>query len=334
MMMKRTILSVALTLGLSSAAGLSTAAPLQLDLSKTTVSGLSSGGYMATQFHLSHAEWVQGVGIIAAGPYYCAQNGLLTALGSCVNKQEPAADMPAIATYIDTQRKEGNLAATEALEGDKAWILHGTEDLRVIEPITRDLVSQYRSWLGEDDVTFVGNKAFSHHFPTLNAGNACKTSKTPFIGNCNYDAAGEMLSFIVGELKAPKPAVETNLHTLSQKDYAEGAAMGESAFVYVPTACKSGEECTVHISFHGCNQFAGAEGVTDHYARMTGINRWAESNNMVVLYPQTTSSSLMPMNPQGCWDWWGYTSEDYATKNGPQIQAVEKMAKALNGSEF
>jgi hypothetical protein len=51
---------------------------------------------------------------------------------------------------------------------------------------------------------------------------------------------------------------------------------------------------------------------------------------MVVLYPQTRSSNLMPMNPQACWDWWGYTDANYANRKGQQIQAVLKLAQSLN----
>ena len=32
---------------------------LKLNLDQTTVSGLSSGGYMAAQFQLAHADWVK-----------------------------------------------------------------------------------------------------------------------------------------------------------------------------------------------------------------------------------------------------------------------------------
>jgi hypothetical protein len=34
-------------------------------------------------------------------------------------------------------------------------------------------------------------------------------------------------------------------------------------------------------------------------------------------------------NPKGCWDWWGYSAVDYATRNGPQMVAVRKMISRL-----
>jgi hypothetical protein len=35
------------------------------------------------------------------------------------------------------------------------------------------------------------------------------------------------------------------------------------------------------------------------------------------------------MNPQGCWDWWGYTGHDFLTRDALQIRAVRKMLDTL-----
>lgn len=39
-----------------------------------SVSGFSSGAYMAIQFHVSHSALVMGLGAIAGGPFFCAEN--------------------------------------------------------------------------------------------------------------------------------------------------------------------------------------------------------------------------------------------------------------------
>ena len=36
------------------------------------------------------------------------------------------------------------------------------------------------------------------------------------------------------------------------------------------------------------------------YIKHTGYNRWAEANNIIVLYPQLIRTKK---NDQGCWDW-------------------------------
>jgi poly(3-hydroxybutyrate) depolymerase len=50
------------------------AAPVALgsydvDTSKTSVSGISSGGYMAQQFHVAYSSVVSGVRVLAGGQY-------------------------------------------------------------------------------------------------------------------------------------------------------------------------------------------------------------------------------------------------------------------------
>ena len=75
-----------------------------------------------------------------------------------------------------------------------------------------------------------------------------------------------------------------------------------------------------------------SEYISDAFAAGTGYNEWAEANKLLVLYPQVASSKIAPMNPYGCWDWWGYTNEDYATKDGPQIKVIKAMLDALAGS--
>ena len=56
---------------------------LMLDRAQTTVSGLSSGGYMAVQLHVAWSSLFHGAGVIAAGPYYCAQGTALLATTRC-----------------------------------------------------------------------------------------------------------------------------------------------------------------------------------------------------------------------------------------------------------
>ena len=59
----------------------------------------------------------------------------------------------------------------------------------------------------------------------------------------------------------------------------------------------------------------------------SGYNEWAETNNIIVLYPYV--KPLPNINPNGCWDWWGYTNEYYATKNGEQIRFIYNIITAF-----
>ena len=47
---------------------------LGADLAATSVSGLSSGAFMAVQIEVAHSKDIVGAGIVAGGPYACAES--------------------------------------------------------------------------------------------------------------------------------------------------------------------------------------------------------------------------------------------------------------------
>jgi len=183
------------------------------------------------------------------------------------------------------------------------------------------------------NVKYVSQQAFAHVMPTLDNGESCIESVSPFIGNCNYDGAGELLKYTT-HLTKPKSTksndqLSQQLLTFKQSEYAGEYAetLGENAYLFVPQSCKGTMNCDIHISFHGCNQ--NAEAIGNEYAKNAGFNAWADTNNLIVLYPQTKKSAFMPLNPQACWDWWGYTGADYANKDGTQIKAVMSLVDSI-----
>lgn len=307
---------------------------LSLDLSNVTVSGLSSGGYMATQFQLAHSDWVKGIGVFAGGPYYCAKGDITTALAQCVNKIEGSVDLEAINKQIALYESEGKIAAISNMKDAKVWLFHGNQDTRVIAQVSDLLHQQYQSWTDTNNIAYVNDKPMAHVFPTQSNGINCMKSESPFIGNCDYDAAGAMLNHLIDDLSVPDDAISGQVYSLDQHAIAGDNAktLASEGFVYVPESCAQGTECRAHISFHGCNQYADAVG--DAYTTQTGINEWADDNNIVVLYPQTKKSLFMPLNPQGCWDWWGYASSDYANREGDQIKAVKQLLTSLNNQHL
>ncbi|MDF3124396.1 PHB depolymerase family esterase [Rheinheimera sp. 1928-s] len=302
---------------------------LKLNLDQTTVSGLSSGGYMAAQFQLAHADWVKGAAIVAAGPVYCAQNNLMTALDHCINKVDSPIPLADLNKQLKDWSAQGLLASEAEIKQSKIWLLHGTADQKISKEVADALYQQYQEWLPAAQLSYVQDKNFAHHMPTLNEGSACDSSEAPFLGKCSYDAAGEALKFIQPGLKAPADNSSGTIYPIEQQKIAGdlAATMAGQGLVYVPKSCEQGQSCTLHISFHGCNQHADVVGMA--YVEKAGFNRYADSNNIVVLYPQTRASALMPMNPQACWDWWGYTDANYANRKGQQIQAVVKLAQFL-----
>jgi poly(3-hydroxybutyrate) depolymerase len=134
------------------------------------------------------------------------------------------------------------------------------------------------------------------------------------------------------------PATTDNLSgrivAFDQTEFAKGprTSMSDKGFAYIPKACETAP-CKVHIAIHGCLQYAKKLG--DKYYNGTGYNEMADTNKIIVLYPQTQAGK--PMNPQGCWDFWGYSDDDpnkpaFYTKNAPQMAAIMAMVKRLGES--
>jgi len=106
----------------------------------------------------------------------------------------------------------------------------------------------------------------------------------------------------------------------------DATSLDATGFVYVPTACQSGSTCKLHVALHGCVQ--NWDTIDLQYVEHAGYNEWAETNNIIILYPQA-EPNLVLSNPNACFDWWGYAGSDYATKTGTQMQAIYEMVQHL-----
>lgn len=141
--------------------------------------------------------------------------------------------------------------------------------------------------------------ASEHTFPTTNYGNLCSTLGEPYISNCNYDGAGHSLTHLYGRLKPRGTMVAANLFMFDQAEFGVGNSLNSFGYIYVPTSCQKGATCKLHVNFHGCQQTV--DDIQDQYPKHVGLNEWAETNDIVVVYPQVLKSFLVPYNPEGCW---------------------------------
>jgi poly(3-hydroxybutyrate) depolymerase len=301
---------------------------LRADLKPVTVSGLSSGGYMAVQLHVAHSSMVKGVGVIAGGPYYCAHGSLWTAYNNCMTPGawSPLPDTRLLKDETDRLAKLKRIDPTSNLASARVWIFHGMRDRTVYPAVVQGLREYYG--LFKVKAELIDSKSAGHAMATEDAGNEdCTATRDPYINDCDYDAAGELLKHVIGPLKNRAAKAAGRLVQFEQRPHAEGARMGDIGYLYVPRACEKGR-CRVHVAFHGCRQSAGEIG--EQFARDAGYNRWADTNRLLVLYPQARASwSFFAFNPRGCWDWWGYTGERYHTQEGAQIKAVMAMLERL-----
>lgn len=300
---------------------------LAIDRAGVTVSGVSSGGYMATQFQVAHSALIRGAGIFAAGPWYCARGSMARALGACLGG---AGDVPDARELVELARRAaaaGRIDDVRALADDRVWVFHGARDDTVAKPVADALVEFYRAFVPAANVAYVTDVPAAHGVPTPATGAACGVTQAPFLNACGYDGVGRMLAYLYGALRPSAKAGPAR--AFDQSAYDPRGVLARTGFLYVPSACAQGASCRLHVALHGCRQ--GAELVGGAFVEGAGYDGWAESNRIVVLYPQAKRSLWLPFNPQGCWDWWGYTGDDYATKAGAQVAAVRAMVRAITG---
>jgi poly(3-hydroxybutyrate) depolymerase len=326
--MRRLVLAL-LSLCATAAAADEPLPKLRIQAGSLTVSGVSSGGYMATQYQVAYAKDVAGAGVVAAGPWLCAQGIVTRALDDCT---EGSAAGPAITPLVAALRASAAARAVDDpswLAPDRVWMFHGRKDRRVGAAVSDSLLRFYHAFIPRERIRYVTEVDAAHGFPTAARGDACDVEAEPWLPACGYDAAGEMLRHLYDGLAAPSGRVTGTLRTFDQARYVKrgGASMAGRGFLFVPRDCAAGIPCRVHVAFHGCRQGIDAMGRT--FARQAGYNRWADANRIVVVYPQVEKSWLMPFNPLGCWDWWGYTGVDYAARSGAQLAAVRAMLAAL-----
>jgi len=305
------------------------------DAQGTSVSGLSSGAFMAMQYQVAFSASVKGAGVVAGGPYYCAAGIVLnvsTCMGQVANKPPVPTLMVAAARSFASS---GRIDALDHLKNHRVYVFSGSNDDVVRRPAVDATVAFYKlAGVGDDAIQYVNTVPAGHGLITPSYGSACGTNASPWLNHCTvdgsgYDQAGAILGQIHGPLNAPVAALTGKLLAFDQGEFASNAArMADEAYVYVPGSCASGTACRLHIAFHGCAQSAKVVG--DKFYMNAGYNRWADTNNMIVLYPQVNSSLL---NLQGCWDWFGYTGGSYPTKTGPQLAAVKAMADRLLGGQ-
>ena len=338
---------------------------LRLDPASVTVSGLSSGGYFAHQFHVAFSQSVAGAAILAGGPYGCVEvidnpvwpfgkmDRASAAMVACTNyfgsrfwglrPNPPRADD--VRRLIDAAHQGGDIDDPVHLADDRVWLFRGELDQVVPAAVADALADLYRR-LGVDGDTLdmePGNpeRPANHGFPVESfAGESrfpqrdCAERALPFVIECGYDAAGLLLGHLYPEDFVPEPvdAHDTgSLHAFDQTEFfqpSRTAGLSGVGYIYVPDACRS-EECRLHVAFHGCRQNADAQGddrIHDDFVRDAGYNRWSGANRIVVLYPQATEAAG---NPRACWDFWGYSGEGWRTRDGIQMHAVRSMVERL-----
>jgi len=335
------------------------AATLNIDPDGISVSGISSGAYMAQQFHVIHSRHVIGAGLVAGGPYNCAggdyylslfyPGNLYAALHVCsdTNLQGIFSGPPDVARSLASTRVEaaaGTIDDPANLESDRVWLFSGGNDETIPGAVVDSLNSYYQAFLDAGAINLVRNAEANHAMITEDFGNACDAEGEPYINDCDFDAAKALLGHIYGPGALNREALRDDLRPIAAFDQTAffdvsdaSISMHARGYVYVPERCASGQRCRLHVAFHGCRQDQDAIG--DAFYGHAGYNALAETNDIVVLYPQTKAWSEnvftdYARNPRACWDWGGYSGDDFHRRTGKQVRAVAAMINALIGGDL
>jgi hypothetical protein len=302
---------------------------LRADPAKVSVSGLSSGGFMAVQYGVAYSASTMGVGVVAGGPYNCAFvnfGGITTCM-----KGAPVAD----ASYGAAQAFAGldQIDAVSYLATQRVYLFSGSKDSVVLPPVMEAVNAFYRR-AGTSQLTFMREMPAGHAFVSTDFGGACDVNASPYVNECKtdeglYDQPRAILTQIYGPLAPEATTLSAEPIAFNQRTYGSIlTGLDRTGYVYVPASCRdaAAPPCALHVVFHGCLQ--GAEKVGDAVYGRLGYNGWAEANRIIVLYPQIATSAL---NPNGCWDWWGYSGLNFQTRAGPQPAAIHAMVRRLTG---
>jgi poly(3-hydroxybutyrate) depolymerase len=116
------------------------------DLRESSISGISSGAFMAVQFGMSWSSIIKGVGVIAGGPYYCAQgtatDGVLGTIGAdlratgpCMKGPPPALDP--LFEKTEEWARQGDIDNPNNIARQRIYIFAGYND-SIVDPKVGD----------------------------------------------------------------------------------------------------------------------------------------------------------------------------------------------------
>lgn len=173
---------------------------------------------------------------------------------------------------------DNKIDAVGNLNRRQAYLHVGANDTVVGVNSTLALRKQLEGFVHEDRVSTVFTPGAEHVFPTdfdAAGNNACGVVKPPFIANCGYDGAGEVLKWMYGVLHPRNDdKLKGSLVRFSQTGKYGTAGMDDTAVLYVPEDCKDGSHvCRLHVVVHGCQQ--SQVNIGSAYIDNTGYNKWA-----------------------------------------------------------
>jgi len=296
---------------------------LNINPNTITISGFSSGGYFASQFHTAFSSKISGMGAVESGP----------PLSWLVEEDN------VLWEQIQSLAASGQIDPIDNMLDDNVYIFQGTLDSVV--PFYRGIrmKNYYQNFLPESQIELKDDIEAEHGFPTDNPsqGGSCESLNAPyFVNNCNYNGAYHILNKILGNIATEETENDGSFSTYDQNEFFDNSAndngLDDEGYVFIPDRCANGTvQCHFHLHLHGCTQEKGW--VEDGYVQRTGFVELAKKNDIVVMFPQIKHNFFY--NPNGCWNFQGYLNDSdmykFATKTGAQMKGMARMVEKVAG---
>lgn len=329
------------------------------------VSGLSSGADFAAQFQVAYSANVSGAAIFAGQPFRCAitrfpkdelqppNPEVPICVGCPPNttliydhcKHEPSwVDVSELKAVAENNFKDKLIDDPSNLNNTGVYCYRGTEDSHYAPGSvakTAEFFTQFAS--SPNNVKLVDDVPSGHAYPLPGTcpwpcGLGATANIIPF-QNCRYDGIGEALKHIYSTLGKPIRTLKDwfwdSLFWFDQEPFWGNrniTRLEKYALIYVPKRCASSQNaplkrCNLMVNFHGCGFVF--PGTYEMLVTQLNLNAWAEANDIVVLYPRLGAIGTTAEQKQGCWNVYGQTGVDYATKNADQMAAIWQMVSSL-----
>src|SRR4051794_23367785 len=98
---------------------------LKIDPERVVVTGLSSGGMMATQLGIAYSSYFRGVGVFAGGIYGCGDEKI-TSSRNCLSKPEPF--KLSMLKYLNDLEKNKWIEPLDNVKKQTIYLFRGTRD--------------------------------------------------------------------------------------------------------------------------------------------------------------------------------------------------------------
>ena len=246
---------------------------------------------MAVQMNVIYSSLFKGAGIIAGGPFYCAEDNVMIAQTSCMKTPGLISllELETItqSTYLTTHTIDN----PSNLKHQPVWLFSGTSDTEVVQGVEDKLQDYYKHYGA--NIKYINNMAAEHAFPTdlSRNQNPCDFFGPPYINNCGFDGVGDMFSHIISSDLKPRDMDWQSAGELILFDQTEfvnplyvydTSSLDKLGYAYIPHSCNT-DQCQIHVAIHGCHQ--GRESLESLYVKNTGYLEWAAANDIVVLFP-------------------------------------------------